>query len=74
MSYRTGKSYRRRIVKVAIPNPTAHTLQGRINSLRREIEQAQATARRFDQPVPAWVKGKQKTLASLEKQLKAVEA
>lgn len=73
MSYRTGKSYKRRIVKVVIPNPTAHRLQGRINQLRREIEQAQAVATRFETPVPAWVGRKEEILDTLERQLKQVE-
>lgn len=71
MSYRTGKSYKRRIVKVVIPNPAAHRLQGRINQLRREIETAQAAAA-WAESEPVGLDEKQKTLMSLEQELKGI--
>ena len=71
-SYRTGKSYRRRQVHIRIANPAAHRIQGRINQLKREIEQASEMAAHFNQLLPVWVEHKEEMLDTLERQLEKV--
>lgn len=72
-SHRRGHSYRRRhLPPRPIANPAAHSLKGRINQLKREIEQVGEIAARF-QVEPVGLGEKQEALETLEKQLEKVQ-
>lgn len=70
-SHRAGHSYRRRRPRILIANPAAHRIRRRISELRREIEQAQGIAARF-QVEPTGLGEKQERLRKLEQELRSV--